>query len=88
MVEFWSDSHVEIHVQVVVMGDERFGSGAARDHIHHRSLNLTTIKKSMLPNHIKYKHIIDTNHTPHISLFPTIKLDIIVSDKSNFSRTF
>ena len=37
--QLWSDTHEEVHVQIVVVGDERLRGGAARNHVHHRRLD-------------------------------------------------
>eukprot|EP00982_Pelagococcus_subviridis_P009402 30920-Pelagococcus_subviridis.AAC.19 len=37
------DAHVQRHVEVVVVRDERLGGGAAGDHVHHRRLHLDEI---------------------------------------------
>mmetsp|Transcript_5069 Transcript_5069/g.19568 ORF Transcript_5069/g.19568 Transcript_5069/m.19568 type:complete len:398 (+) Transcript_5069:860-2053(+) len=42
-VKLGRDAHVERHVQVVVVGDERSRGGTTGDHIHHRRLNLKEI---------------------------------------------
>ena len=39
-VELGGDAHEEVHVQVVVMGDEGLGGGASSDHVHHGGLHL------------------------------------------------
>ena len=38
-VEFWSDSHEKIHVQVIVVSDERLGSCSTGNHVHHWSFH-------------------------------------------------
>jgi len=39
-VQLGRDPHEQVHVQVVVVGDEGLGGGAARDHVHERGLDL------------------------------------------------
>ena len=38
--ELGSDAHEKIHLEVVVVGDERTRSSTAGDHVHHRRLDL------------------------------------------------
>lgn len=38
-VELWGDSHEELHVQVIVVGDKRFGSSTTGNHVHHWGFN-------------------------------------------------
>jgi hypothetical protein len=40
VVQLRRDPHEQSHIQIVVMGGEGLGGGAARDHIHHRGLDL------------------------------------------------
>ncbi len=40
MVQLRRDAHEQSHIQIVVMGGEGLGGGAARDHVHHRRLDL------------------------------------------------
>ena len=42
-VQLGSDTEVQVHVQVVVMGDEGLGNGTTGDHVHHRCLNLKEV---------------------------------------------
>lgn len=39
-VELRRDTHVELHAEVVVVGDERLRGRTTRDHVHHRCLYL------------------------------------------------
>ena len=39
-IELRGNAHEEVHVQVVVVGDERLGRGPAGNHVHHRSFHL------------------------------------------------
>ena len=39
-VKLGGDAHVHVDVQIVMMGDERLGSGATGDHVHVRGLDL------------------------------------------------
>ncbi|GBE50853.1 hypothetical protein BMS3Bbin13_01803 [bacterium BMS3Bbin13] len=39
-IQFRGDAQIEVHLQGVVMGDERTRRGAARDGLHHRCLDL------------------------------------------------
>ena len=39
-VELGRDAHEQVHVEVVVVRDERLGRGAAGDHVHERRLDL------------------------------------------------
>jgi hypothetical protein len=38
-IQFRRDTQVHIHIQRVVMGDERTGRRAAGDHLHHRGFD-------------------------------------------------
>ena len=42
-VQLGSDTEVQVHVQVVVVGDEGLGHGTTGDHVHHGSLNLKEV---------------------------------------------
>lgn len=42
-VQLGSDTKVQIHVQVIVMGDEGLGNGTTWDHVHHGRLNLKEV---------------------------------------------
>ena len=42
-VELWGNTHEQLHVQVVVERLEGLGSRTARDHIHHRCLDLDEV---------------------------------------------
>ena len=49
-IEFRCDSHVEFHIQVVVVGHEGTGSGSSGNHVHHWGLHLHEIKSSEVPS--------------------------------------
>jgi hypothetical protein len=40
VVQLRRDAHEQSHIQIVVVGGEGLGGGAARDHVHHRRLDL------------------------------------------------
>lgn len=40
MVQLWGNPHVEVHVQLVVVGDEGPSYSAAWDEVHHGRLHL------------------------------------------------
>ena len=48
MVEFWSNSHIQIHVQLIVVGDKRPGHRSPWDDVHHGSFNLKDREKHFL----------------------------------------
>lgn len=50
-VQLGSDSHVQFHVQVIVMGHKGSGCGSTRNHVHHGSLNLDEVKILEVPSH-------------------------------------
>lgn len=45
-VQLRRNSHEELHVQVVVVGDEGAGRGTSRDHVHHGRLHLRAEQSS------------------------------------------
>ncbi len=45
-IELGRDPQIQRHIQGVVMGDEWPRGGAARDHLHHRRLDLEEIRAS------------------------------------------
>mmetsp|Transcript_76742 Transcript_76742/g.128980 ORF Transcript_76742/g.128980 Transcript_76742/m.128980 type:complete len:320 (-) Transcript_76742:438-1397(-) len=42
-IQLRSNPHVQLHVQLVVLGDERLGHSATGNHVHHGSLNLQKV---------------------------------------------
>jgi hypothetical protein len=49
--ELRSDSHIELHIQIVVVSHERSGSSTSRNHIHHRGLNLEEVEVVEVSSH-------------------------------------
>lgn len=49
-VKFRSNSHVQLHIQVIVMSHEGSGCGSSRNHIHHRRLNLDEVQVIQVPS--------------------------------------
>jgi len=49
--QFWSDSHVQFHVEVVVVSNKRSCSGSSRNHVHHGSFDLDEIQVVKILSH-------------------------------------
>lgn len=46
MVELWSNSHIQVHVQLIVIGDERLGHSSPWNDVHHGSFNLKQTERN------------------------------------------
>lgn len=51
-IQLWRHTHEELHVELVVRGDEWRSSGSSRDHVHHGSLDLEKISSVEEAPHI------------------------------------
>ena len=40
VVQLWCHSHVEVHVELIMVGNEGFGRSSPWDHVHERRLHL------------------------------------------------
>ncbi len=45
-VKLRSDSHVQLHVEIIVMSDKGSGSGTTGDHVHHWGLHFEEFQVS------------------------------------------
>lgn len=52
MIELRSHSHVEVHVEVIVVGDEGLGRGTTWDHVHEGRLHLQEPQTVKKPPHV------------------------------------
>ena len=52
MIQLRGHSHVEVHVEVIVVGDEGLGRGTAWDHVHERRLHLQKPQTIKEPPHV------------------------------------
>ena len=43
MIKFRCNSHIQVHVKLIMMGNKRFGCRTSWYHIHHRCLHLKSI---------------------------------------------
>lgn len=63
-VKFRSDSHEQIHLELVVVGNERLGRGTSSNHVHHWCLDLTTVGSVSSPSFLPRSEISITNTPP------------------------
>ncbi len=69
VVQLRRDAHEQSHIQIIMMGGEGLGGGAARDHVHHRGLDL---EKSEL---VKEAAHVGDDLRAHLELLAHLRVD-------------